>query len=74
MRHLSSWSTTKANTHCGPHWKEIPRGWNDTGVKGDKQTCKDYVDRTWIDMRELSLRTWMAEQETNPSAAEPSHP
>jgi MbtH protein len=33
------------------------------GVKGDKKTVLEYVDRTWTDMRPRSLRVWMQEQE-----------
>nr|WP_163500598.1 MbtH family NRPS accessory protein [Halomonas socia] len=46
-----------------PEWKVIPPGWTDTGVLGDKQTCLDYVEKTWTDMRPLSLRKWMDEQQ-----------
>lgn len=46
-----------------PHWKQIPGGWRETGVQGDKKTCLNYVDEVWTDMRPLSLRKWMAEQE-----------
>ena len=45
-----------------PEWKAIPAGWTDTGVLGDKPTCLDYVEKTWTDMRPLSLRQWMDEQ------------
>jgi MbtH protein len=45
-----------------PEWKAIPMGWMDTGVLGDKPTCLDYVEKTWTDMRPLSLRQWMDEQ------------
>ena len=37
----------------------VPDGWTEVGVTGDKQTCLDYVDRTWTDMRPLSLRLHM---------------
>lgn len=37
-----------------------PDGWDEVGVTGDKQTCLDYIDRTWTDMRPLSLRKHMA--------------
>lgn len=47
-----------------PEWKAIPEGWEDTGVLGDKATCLDYVEKTWTDMRPLSLRKWMDEQAT----------
>ncbi|MCK0745720.1 MbtH family NRPS accessory protein [Chromohalobacter nigrandesensis] len=46
-----------------PEWKAIPEGWADTGVLGDKATCLDYVEKTWTDMRPLSLRQWMDEQQ-----------
>jgi MbtH protein len=44
-----------------PQWKEIPGGWRDTGVQGDKPSCLAYVEKTWTDMRPLSLRVWMSE-------------
>ncbi len=38
-------------------------GWRAVdGVKGDKKTVLDYVEKTWTDMRPLSLRRWMDEQ------------
>jgi MbtH protein len=46
-----------------PEWKEVPAGWNDTGVKGDKKTCLAHVESVWTDMRPLSLRRFMAEQD-----------
>lgn len=45
-----------------PEWKSIPSGWKDTGILGDKPACLDYVEKTWTDMRPLSLRKWMDEQ------------
>ena len=46
-----------------PHWKAVPGGWKAVeGVKGDKKTVLDYVEKTWTDMRPLSLRKWMDEQ------------
>jgi MbtH protein len=47
-----------------PHWKPVPGGWTAVeGVKGDKKTVLEYVEKTWVDMRPLSLRKWMEEQE-----------
>lgn len=38
-------------------------GWRAVdGVKGDKKTVLDYVEKTWTDMRPLSPRRWMDEQ------------
>jgi MbtH protein len=45
-----------------PDWKAIPGGWTDTGVSGTKQVCLAYVERTWTDMRPLSLRRFMDEE------------
>lgn len=51
-----------------PHWKKVPGGWaavtDEKGVqiKGDKKTVLEYVEKTWTDMRPLSLRKWMDEQ------------
>ena len=46
-----------------PHWKAVPGGWRAVeGIQGDKKTVLEYVDKTWTDMRPLSLRTWMDEQ------------
>lgn len=46
-----------------PHWKAVPGGWRVVdGVKGDKKTVTDYVEKAWTDMRPASLRKWMQEQ------------
>lgn len=37
----------------------LPAGWTEVGVVGDKQACLDHIDRTWTDMRPLSLRRHM---------------
>lgn len=42
-----------------PDWKAVPGGWNDVGIRGDKKTCLDYIEKTWTDMRPLSLRRFM---------------
>lgn len=39
-----------------PDYKDIPPGWNDTGKRGLKQECLNYIKQVWIDMRPLSLR------------------
>lgn len=46
-----------------PHWKDVPGGWTVVeGVKGEKKMVLEYIEKTWIDMRPLSLRKWMDEQ------------
>lgn len=49
-----------------PEWKEIPKGWKDTGFSGTKEECGKYVNKVWTDMRPLSLRKRMEEQEKSP--------
>lgn len=43
-----------------PEFKAIPNGWKAVGVAADKKTCLDYIEKTWTDMRPLSLRQHMA--------------
>jgi MbtH protein len=39
----------------------VPSGWKAVdGVKGDKKTALDFVEKNWTDMRPKSLRDWMA--------------
>ncbi|AXA67773.1 MbtH family protein [Pseudomonas oryzihabitans] len=45
-----------------PDYKAVPAGWRETGARGSKQECLDYVERTWTDMRPLSLRQAMEAQ------------
>lgn len=40
----------------------VPGGWNETGQKGSKAECDEYVNRVWTDMRPKSLRDWMDAQ------------
>ncbi len=39
-----------------PSFKDIPSGWKATGITGSKQDCLAYIEKTWTDMRPLSLR------------------
>jgi len=36
--------------------KEIPLGWEEVGVTGNKSECLEYINKNWLDMRPLSLR------------------
>ncbi len=40
---------------------ELPAGWAASGVNGTKQECLDYINKTWTDMRPVSLREAMKE-------------
>jgi MbtH protein len=44
-----------------PDYKENPLGWKDVGKSGTKQTCLEYINEVWTDMRPLSLRKKMEE-------------
>jgi MbtH protein len=37
--------------------REIPAGWRAEGTEGTRRACLDHIDRAWIDMRPLSLRS-----------------
>jgi MbtH protein len=42
-----------------PADRELPAGWRAAGKTGTKRECLDHIDRTWTDMRPLSLRRRM---------------
>jgi MbtH protein len=44
-----------------PDGREVPAGWRAVGQPAVKDDCLDYIERTWEDMRPLSLRRAMAE-------------
>ena len=46
-----------------PAIKEIPAGWKAVGKEGLKAECLAYIEEVWTDMRPLSLRKFMEEQE-----------
>ena len=52
--------------------RELPHGWRATGVTGPKQQCLDHIGEVWTDMRPLSLRKEMAEQEAAEKASDSS--
>lgn len=41
--------------------KELPLGWKSVGVSGPKSECLAHISEVWVDMRPLSLRKAMAE-------------
>jgi MbtH protein len=49
--------------------RELPKGWRAVGKTGPKAECLQYIGEVWTDMRPLSLRKWMAEQEAAEKAA-----
>jgi MbtH protein len=38
-----------------PAFRDIPAGWNAVGPAGPRQTCLDWIDQHWTDMRPRSL-------------------
>ena len=51
-----------------PADRENALGWNDVGKSGSKQECLDYIEEVWTDMRPLSLRKQMEEDERRRAA------
>lgn len=46
-----------------PADREAPAGWRKAGKRAKKADCLAYIDQMWTDMRPLSLRKKMAEQQ-----------
>jgi MbtH protein len=46
-----------------PAHRQIPAGWNSVGRTGPKTDCLAYIKEVWTDMRPLSLRKRMEQDE-----------
>lgn len=46
-----------------PDDREVPPGWQKVGKSGTKQECIEYIKEVWTDMRPLSLRKRMEEDQ-----------
>jgi MbtH protein len=46
-----------------PADREPPRGWRLEGTVGSERECLDHVEQVWTDMRPLSLREHMREND-----------
>lgn len=46
-----------------PANRENPLGWRDAGFEGLKPACLDHIREIWTDMRPLSLRKMMEQQQ-----------
>ncbi|HEU5352819.1 MAG TPA: MbtH family protein [Actinocrinis sp.] len=42
-----------------PAFAEVPPGWSVTHGEADRQSCLDYVERHWTDLRPKSLVAWL---------------
>lgn len=38
-----------------PSFREVPEGWTETGPKGNRRECLDWIEANWTDMRPRSL-------------------
>jgi MbtH protein len=48
-----------------PTYRPIPAGWRAVGKRGKKAECLAHIDEVWTDMRPLSLRLAMAQQQAD---------
>ncbi|ADB33156.1 MbtH domain protein [Kribbella flavida DSM 17836] len=39
-----------------PLGRDLPPGWAEVGISGSEEDCLEYIERTWTDLRPLSLR------------------
>jgi MbtH protein len=46
-----------------PADRDAPPGWRDEGTTGPKEQCLAHIDEVWTDMRPLSLRRSMEEDQ-----------
>lgn len=46
-----------------PADRQNAMGWTDVGVTGNKAECLQYIETEWTDMRPLSLRKQMGEED-----------
>ncbi|WP_372001033.1 MbtH family protein [Tistrella mobilis] len=53
-----------------PADRDLPLGWNKAGKQGPKAECLEYIKEVWTDMRPLSLRKKMEEDERRRQAEE----
>ena len=44
-----------------PNYRDIPEGWEDMGVQGNKETCLAHINKEWTDLRPKDLRDALAE-------------
>ncbi len=47
-----------------PTYRAIPAGWRAVGKRGSKAECLAHVDEVWTDMRPLSLRRALEQQQS----------
>jgi MbtH protein len=48
-----------------PDYLEMPSGWKEIGITGNRKTCLDHIESAWVDMRPRSLRVHLEGQPAN---------
>lgn len=48
-----------------PEYRDNPAGWTDAGKTGSKSECLAFIKNVWTDMRPLSLRKAMEEEQAH---------
>ncbi len=48
-----------------PSYRDVPAGWRKVGKQAKKAECLAYIDEVWTDMRPLSLRLALQEEESS---------
>jgi MbtH protein len=56
-----------------PEYKPVPDGWRVVGKSGNKAECLAYVNEVWTDMRPLSLRKKMENDDKGISDTSATH-
>jgi len=51
-----------------PTFAVVPEGWTVVHGEASRQSCLDYIERTWTDMRPRSLREQMERDERERAA------
>ena len=62
-RHYKVVVNIEAQYSIWPDDREIPAGWVYSGVKGTQSECLAYIEAVWTDMRPLSVRMLLDEEE-----------
>jgi MbtH protein len=49
-----------------PEYRDNPLGWRDDGKVGSKTECLAHIQKVWTDMRPLSLRKHLEQEQQRP--------
>ncbi len=48
--------------------REMPNGWRHEGTEGDREACLRHIEEVWTDMRPLTLRLALSQDDSLPGA------